>query len=73
MTLKEENQRLRRFVQNRLQLTNESTDRMVAQRIVTPAGRFIAALRKPSNRILTNSTLSYLKSMNSEVEETVDC
>lgn len=69
--LKEENDKLRRFVHQRMQSLNpQSVQDMVQERIVTPIDRFTGALKKPSNRVLSNSAISYLKSMSAEISKT---
>ena len=64
--LKEENQRLTEYLSRKLQTTQDETKKIVRDRIVTPTDRFIAGLKQPSNRILSNSAISFLKSFTSE-------
>ena len=66
LLLKEENQKLTEFLSSKLQTTQDDTKKMVRDQIVTPTDRFIAALKQPSNRILSNSAISFLKSFSSE-------
>mmetsp|Transcript_78913 Transcript_78913/g.228097 ORF Transcript_78913/g.228097 Transcript_78913/m.228097 type:complete len:260 (-) Transcript_78913:68-847(-) len=66
LLLKEENQKLTEFLSRKLQTPLGDTKKMVQDRIVTPTDRFIAGLKQPSNRILSNSAIAFLKSFSSE-------
>lgn len=61
--LREENQKMKDFVYKKLQISQEDTEKIIKERIVTPSEKFIAALKNPSNRVLSNSAISYLKSL----------
>jgi hypothetical protein len=62
--LREENEKLKRLVYSKI--SKEKTAAMVKERIVTPADRFIAALKNPSNKVLSNSVVSYLGSFRND-------
>jgi hypothetical protein len=62
--LREENEKLKRLVYSKI--SKEKTAVMVKERLVTPTDRFIAHLKKPQNRVMTNSAVSYLRSLRSD-------
>lgn len=66
LMLKRENQRLKDFVNGKIASTEADTEKMIKDRIVTPTDRFIDGLKKPSNRILSNSAISYLNSLGAD-------
>jgi DNA relaxase NicK len=61
--LREETKKMKDFVSQKLLTSQEDTDKMIKERIVTPSDRFIAALKSPSNSVLSKSAISYLQSL----------
>ena len=64
--LREENEKLKKLIYTKY--NREETAKMVKERIVTPADRFVAALKRPRSRFLTNSAVSYLRSLRTDIK-----
>jgi hypothetical protein len=62
--LRAENEKLKKLVYGKI--NKEKAAAMVKERIVTPTDRFIASLKTPSNRVLSNRAISYLQSLSKD-------
>ena len=63
--LKEENEKLRKLVYEKLGRAEAIA--LVEERMESPSNMFLTHLKKPSNRILDDETVSFLKNLQKQV------